>query len=499
MFLAAALLLTGVCACQKKTQTAEKWVDLRYRVEDTYNLDATGAKPFSIVVTSTDPWTITSRHPDWCIIDTEEGEGSDPQKVLVGKGEKTTVRIQYYDNTGLDDRTDQIEIRSDYWLGKTVTVNQKGIAFLDIPETELEFDVVKAGGEYSFHILSNQDWSTAVTDGDWISIKEGTSGNSNGVVTVLAQENSQEIRYATVAVFDRHNEKCWEVQFTQDGVQLDPAVMEVRAGYDQLSTSLAVVANSKWKAVKDNDADTWYTIVNGQNDGDAVLNITLTQNDGSGLRVGHILLQSVSPDPDAFVLEKIVTIKQAYRITPVRTPFDDDEMGKWKSDWTNSPIYTKGLGTLFTSQARLNNGSMPFGTYTFRWTNISPESRVRHWFCYSDGQEIKYNIVGTSGTLALDFNASSSGVSGKPSVPSGMAVDISQPVELTVKFDPSGTEYCHVTYLLNGDEIASFDSSDTIMHMVKWGKSVNMYVGVDTGGSAVCEWYEYTAPVNWDE
>ena len=37
------------------------------------------------------------------------------------------------------------------------------------------------------------------------------------------------------------------------------------------------------------------------------------------------------------------------------------------------------------------------------------------------------------------------------------------------------------------------------MHGIKWGVDVNMYIGVDTGGSAICEWFDYTEPVNWED
>ena len=37
------------------------------------------------------------------------------------------------------------------------------------------------------------------------------------------------------------------------------------------------------------------------------------------------------------------------------------------------------------------------------------------------------------------------------------------------------------------------------MRSVLWNAGINMYFGVDVGGSAICEWYEYTAPMNWDE
>ena len=93
IFFTAAVLLAGLCGCKEEEQPMET-VDLRYRVADSYNLPAANASPFTIVVTSTAPWTVTSMHPDWCIIDVEEGEASDPDMVLVGKGDKTTIRVQ---------------------------------------------------------------------------------------------------------------------------------------------------------------------------------------------------------------------------------------------------------------------------------------------------------------------------------------------------------------------------------------------------------------------
>ena len=126
------LLAGGLWSCTPKEEVKEeKVVDLRYRVNDSYNLPAAGAPQITILVASTDPWTVTSAHPDWCIIDIEEGSGQDADAVHTGKAEVTTVRVQYYNNTDLDDRTDQLIIATDTWVGKKVTVNQKGCAFLD--------------------------------------------------------------------------------------------------------------------------------------------------------------------------------------------------------------------------------------------------------------------------------------------------------------------------------------------------------------------------------
>ena len=500
--LAAAVLAGGLWSCAgNKEEAPQKTVDLRYRAQDSYDLPATGAQSFTIMVVSTDPWTVESEHPDWCIISEEEGTGSDPDLVHVGKAEPTTIRVQYYDNTYLDDRTDHITIKSDYWTGKVITVNQKGIAFLTVPEADLEQDIVKAGGDYTIHIESNQDWSTKVTDGDWITISDGATGNGTGTVTVTATENVTELRYSAVTVYDRHDVAMAYIKFTQDGVQLVPAATELRAGFDQTSSELEVLSNTKWIVEKASDTDDWFTIEAGSGDGNGTIKLALTPNAGTSMRRSAIILKNVVANEGDYQAEKEIVVKQAYEINPVRQVLDNDELTLWKSDWANAPVYTKDVGTLFTARARLNR-SMAFGTYTFRWSALSPGARVRHWFCFSDGIELKADIRPASAKVSFDFNASSSGVSTKPSLDGYTAVDFSQPVELTYKFDPQGASFCHVTYLVNGVEAGSFDTSATVLHTVTWGASINMYIGCDEegeGSSAVCEWYEYTAPMNWDE
>ena len=112
----------------------------------------------------------------------------------------------------------------------------------------------------------------------------------------------------------------------------------------------------------------------------------------------------------------------------------------------------------------------------------------------------RYTVESADNSVVIDFNGSSSGVSSKPS---GLVTDYpinpSGTHQFTVRFEPSGDSFCRVIYYVDGIEISSFESSETVMHKVTYGSDINMYVGVDKGVSAVCEWYEYTAPVNWDE
>ena len=508
-------LMALLSACQEKQtipQPSGKGVDLRYRVENEYNLDAISPKPFNITVKSSKPWTITSAHPDWCIIEQEEGEAQPDSLVHIGQGENTTLKVQYYNNPSLDDRTDYIEIASDGWVAKKVTINQKGIAYLNVPEADIEEGLMieKAGGDLVIHVKSNQKWTAKIVpeDGadkaDWVSITDGASGELDGIVTMNVKENSGEKRYAYVAVYDRHDEERAKIHITQDGVQLDPETFEIRVGFDQTSASLNVVSNTKWEAEMGSETE-WLTIDNptGHNL-NGTINLTVQNNAaGTSMRKTSIILKTIAANPGDPVAQKEIVVKQAYPISPVRHFMDNDEMGSWKSDWANAPVYTKDYGTLFAAKSRLNQGSMPFGTYTFRWKDLTPDSgaaeaiRVRHWFCFDEGCELKFDLRPVDGKCSFDFNAAGDG--NKPSVSAYTDVDWSKPIEITYKFDPSGADFCHVTYLVNGNEAGNFDTSENLLRSVKWGSKINMYLGVDKSGSAVLEWYEYTEPMNWDE
>ena len=510
LILAGMALMAGLASCvENKPEEPLDTVELRYRANDKYELDAISPQAFMIVVKSTKPWTVTSAHPDWCIISEEDGEAQPDSLVHAGKGENTNIKVQYYDNTGLDDRTDYIKIASHGFTGKTITVYQKGTAYLRVPEDEQEFMMEKAGGEVSFNIISNQPWSTSLisADSQWLTIAEGTTGEKNGTVKLTAPENNGEMRYASVAVYDRNGEERAIIKITQDGVLLDPEALEIRAGYDQESSSLHVVSNTKWTAKKDSETATWFEIVNpdGHN-GDGTLEIKLQKNTGSSsLRAASITISSIAANAGDPTVTRTIMVKQAYPIAPVRVVPDNGELGNWNSDWDNPPVYTKDVGTLFTARCRLNRSTMPFGTYTFRWKDITPDPnaasenaiRVRHWFCFSESCEMKADIRPVDGKVGFEFNAAGDG--NKPSLSSYTDVDFTQPVELTYKFDPSGSEHCHVTYLVNGKEAASFNTAEDMLRTVTWGANINMYIGVDKSGSAILEWYEYTAPMDWGD
>ena len=332
--LAAAVLIGGLAGCKGKEEAVTA-VDLRYRAENSYDLPATSAQPFTIQVVSDKPWTVRSAHPTWCIISDESGEASDAGLVFLGKATPTVITVQYYDNTELDDREDVIEIKSDYWVGKLIKVSQKGIAYLEIPEEDLNIDIAKAGGDYSFHVLSNQNWTAKIKNASevesWFEITDGEEGTLDGTVSVHAETNIAEQRYAYVEVYDRHDVKMATVKFTQDGLQLEPETMEMRAEWNQAVYELPVASNVSWTAAKheEHTSDGWFEIENPSNTGNANPRITLQPNETGAIRESIIVLENVTSSGEEFRVRKEIKLRQAYKVVPVRHICDEAEVGSW--------------------------------------------------------------------------------------------------------------------------------------------------------------------------
>lgn len=499
-FCAALALVSGLGGCQQKDEGPMKWVDLRYRAEDSYSLPWESPEAFSFLVKSTDPWTVRSYNPDWCTITPAEGEGN----AVINDAETYTVTVQYKDNAQLDDRVDTLEIKSDYWVGKLITVYQKGNAYLDVKDDEQSLEISEEGGSLEFAVSANQNWSAAVIEGaDWLSIAAGQTGSLDGSVSLSVEENTGEKRYGAISVLDRHGEERVVVKVTQNGVQLDPATFEIRAAHNQGAYELNVVSNAAWKAEKADEKAMWLTIENPENTGEATLRIALNDNEGTTLRKTTIRLTTIAAPGEPVVVREIV-LKQAYLQVPQRTVFDDAEMVDWRPDKGVNPVYLGPQGTYFEATssgsvyARLYRSDMPMGTHTYRWHSFSPDARVRLWWTFGNNNEIKYNLRGNGdGTGYTEISTSPSGPDADFVNVEG--VDLTVPHEMTVKFTPSEINegYCHVQFILDGVEFQSFDTGDNAVMECTWQKEIGIYFGCYTG-NAICEWYDYTEPFSWE-
>ena len=478
-----------------------KWVDLRYRAEDSYSLPWNSPEAFSFLVKSTDPWTVRSYNPDWCTITPAEGEGYP----VINEAETYTVTVQYNDNAQLDDRIDTLEIKSDYWVGKLITVYQKGNAYLDVKDDEQSLEIGEEGGALEFAVSANQDWSAVVIEGtDWLTITSGATGSLDGKVALSTVENTGEKRYGAVSVLDRHGVERAVVKVTQNGVQLDPATMEIRAAHNQGVYELTVVSNASWKAEKTDEKAMWLDIENPENTGEAVLRIAMNNNEGNSIKKTTIKITTIA-EPGQPVVVREVVVKQAYVQVPERMIFNAAELANWTADKGVDPVYLGAEGTLFQATtsgsvyARLYRSGMPMGTHTFRWHTFSADARVRLWWTFGNNNEIKYNLRGSGdGTGYTEISTSPSGPDSDFVNVEG--VDMTVPHEMTVKFTPSEINegYCHVQFILDGVEFQSFDTNDSsAVPECTWQKTIGMYFGCYTG-SAICEWYDYTEPFSWD-
>lgn len=378
--------------------------------------------------------------------------------------------------------------------------------YISIGESVSSVLLQKGADEALIQILSNQAWSAELLDveNDWLVIAEGASGEGDGVVRLSASENTGEIRYATLLIRNRAGLERYRIAITQDGVLLDSETQELRVGFDQAETYVSIASNTQWTVEKVNGADDWFSIStpDGTN-GNSRIVFNFVNNQGSTMRKSSVLVKSVPAQAGDFVAEKLIVVKQGYSVQPVRHIMNDEELLLWTSDWDNVPVYTADYGTLFTARCRINRYGIPFGSYTFRWKDIKVDPddtvealRIRHWLCFNSGDELRCDLRPADGRVSFAFNVSTGEA---PSLDPYYDVDWSQPVELTYKFDPRGAGYCHVSYLINGVEAASFDTSENTLPYVTWGADIFLYFGVAGSGSAVLDWYEFTPAIDWGD
>lgn len=351
---------------------AEKWVDLRYRVEDSYLVEAKNPEPFSFQVKSTDPWEVFGKY-DWYTISPDKGEA----------GETYTVTVTCKENTELDDRIDTLNIKSDYWTGKRFVLTQKGTAFLNVEGVDM---IDQMGNSETFNVLSNQKWTAKVTEGDiWLSIQSGTSGELNGEITVTASPNTGEQRTGIVTIYDRHGKVAQEVQCTQDGVLLTPETPENGkwfAMYEQAQKlTIHVESNAEWEVSKENEADdTWYhfeeTSFSGTND----IVINVDEHEGSSVRTGVIVLSTKAAE-GATPLVKTVKIKQAnpqrpkvHEVNSTDTSYGPGSLLPGRYNFYVGPLNGANMTLFF-----IWNGSNPYAELRFHVTSGKTQMSTTPW------------------------------------------------------------------------------------------------------------------------
>ena len=266
----------GLASCSDEPVTG---TDLRFEedgkmiVEDSYVIDAAGTKKITLRIRCDHDWKIVGTGQEWYTISPSQGEAGE-----------ATVTISCAVNESLDDRQDEISIQSLDWVGKKFTLLQKGIAYLNIEEgSRTVWEKADSGDEIT--ILSNQEWSAQITEGqEWISIEGESSGGKNyeertETLNLKFTANKGEERKAVLTLFDRNKneETKVSVELAQGGIVLKPVIYEdkdfIKYGYQRVNGyqtnetfTFDVISDkgSDWQVKKGNDGDTWYKVEKGE-------------------------------------------------------------------------------------------------------------------------------------------------------------------------------------------------------------------------------------------
>ncbi len=476
------LTLLSLVSCMLLIQScsddsAPKSVDLRYRVEDSYEVNAIQHDKVTFLVKSSDPWKVFGTQ-DWYSVTPSVGNVVDSIY---------TVAIQCVENTHLDDRIDTLTIKSDYWIGKKFTLLQKGIAFLNV--TGSNFELPQEKSEDTFTIEANQKWSVKVSQGEeWLTISSKTEGELNGQVTVEATANKGEKRNATVTIFDRHGVACETVTYVQDGVMLNPMLPENGKWFElyeaQQQLSIPVESNGEWTVAKIDEEDSaWFTFEKVDFNGSESIVVNVSEHVGTTVRTAVIRLQSKSEEGILPVVKE-VKFKQANPQIPVVLGENKTISGMWYGPGELQPGYYN-----FYIQP------MPAAT-KFNLFMTAGDYEIRYWL--QDGKTVPSTRPWSADVFIENKNCHKPVDYTKNNV---ISLDIKESI------DENGKSWTYVEWILNGEKVCyriangitlSGSTDSWVMPWEKLNQGMSLMVNV-TGGKATLAKFEYIAPLVWGE
>lgn len=470
------IILNSLFVQSCKDDEQMKWVDLRYKANDSYTIAASGEEAVNIQVKSTDPWIVYSNHSDWCTISPNEG----------GPNDLYDVKITYNANNNLDDRTDTITIKSDYWIGKEVAVIQKGIAYLKLENAE-NLTLEKEESTGRFNVKSNQDWTATVTEGEaWLSIEDGKSGKLDGTITLKVLENKGEQRSGTVTVYNRHGEVAATVICTQKGVVLLPESQSLRALYNDSQITLNVESNGEWVVEKEDKDAEWYSFETTEYSGNGTIVIKLNENTGTSVLKTTFRISSKAEEGTEPVT-KTITLKQGNHAIPVHYTFDNP------SDWeVNGGTVTFDNGEMTCNAGRVTRDGFLPGYYSFHIKSMTKDSQSTLFFTYNgDTSEVRWHLNMSTGKTNY------STMPWTPVIDKNKAFDTTKgSYTLGLNITKSTQDgLAKIEWYLDGELRETYDNNEAAK--IPYGNAL-IFLG-SSAGTVVYDYYEYTAPIEWGD
>lgn len=481
-----AIAVLSFASCEQNEPL--KSVDLRFLAEDSYLLAASDPEPIRIQVSSTDPWHVYGKYPDWSTITPSEGTALPVDRLA----EATEVTIVYEDNVGLDDRIDTIVIQSDYWIGKWIQVIQKGTAYMEFDNPGI---MPQNGGNAKVDVRTNHKWSAAVTTGEgWLSLEGAVSGEGDGRISFKVERNAGEVRTGIITIYDHNDAGCGEIVVSQDGVQLDPAMNQIRTDYKAKEYILHVESNGTWKVIKEDADVAWYSFPQTEFTGSQDLKINIFESPSTTVRTARFTISSVSGEEGVVPVTKQITLKQSYRFAPDIIEFTQGEIdGTWMT-WGYG-FAARGDDMIMKSGARVESRYRELGYATFKVKEMDEDAEFRIEFLKDGGT---YNWVFYWGGDARTGMTVS-----RNDVIAPVPFDYTRPNEFSYYVAPDDNGYIYVEFMLNGDVVGShvYDGADggEVIRYPFDGHSTILFN--TTSGAAddavVVDWWGHCPVIDW--
>jgi sugar lactone lactonase YvrE len=219
----------------------------------------------------------------WCAVEPDAGKGNG------------TVKVSVLQNTGAANRYATVEFKitdGDSTISRKVGVTQPSAATeLSVSRTNLDFE--RAGGEGSFEVSSDRDWT--VTGCDWCEVTPKASDGKKEVRVRVSPNNGEDLRVATLSISTGTLTRTVSVmQTSQFGVYPASLDFAPRAG----EGSFNVFSDTTWTATGGvgctGGMQGWCSVVPpGSGNGNGTVRVNVMQNTTGADRSTTVTIRTI--------------------------------------------------------------------------------------------------------------------------------------------------------------------------------------------------------------
>ena len=226
----------------------------------------------SIQINSEAPWTALTSY-SWINVTPESGEAGE-----------TTITVAVTPNNSLTPRYGYIYIVLSDASKIEVPVSQGNITF-NIDNTEI---IAPADGQdYHLSLESNVDWKVLDDIPTWITFDPLSGTNDDQIILSVKSNPSYNERYATIKVAPVSlTNATTEINVKQNGRSFETDSTALHFSDKSSSTYFKIESDGNWTVTS---GAAWITIDKESGTGNALINVSVTENTTDSVRIGYIL------------------------------------------------------------------------------------------------------------------------------------------------------------------------------------------------------------------